>query len=73
MMSWTDMPPRLGMAIGCMTSEPRPVARKTGMSPMTVVAVVMRQGRMRLRPASRTRLRISAMLAGERSRKFCSR
>ena len=36
------MPPIEGMAIGCITSEPRPSARKTGMRPITVVAVVNR-------------------------------
>ena len=55
----TAMPPIEGMAIGCITSEPRPVAQKIGIRPKIVVAVVIRQGRMRLIPASSTAARIS--------------
>ena len=52
MIRLTDMPPTDGIAIGFMTSEPRPVAQKMGIRPKTVVAVVIRQGRIRLSPAS---------------------
>lgn len=48
-----------GIAIGIMTSEPRPLAQKIGSRPMTVVAVVIRQGRIRFKPASITASRIS--------------
>ena len=41
-MRLTDMPPIEGIAIGCMASEPRPVAQKTGKRPKMVVAVVIR-------------------------------
>ena len=43
----TTMPPTDGMAIGCITSEPRPVAQKMGIRPKMVVEIVIRQGRMR--------------------------
>lgn len=62
----TAMPPTDGIAIGCITSDPRPVAQKMGMSPKTVVAIVIRHGRMRLRPASMTAVRISPMDANAR-------
>ena len=61
------MPPTDGMAIGCITSEPRPSARNTGIRPMTVVAVVIRQGRMRFMPASTTMSRTSWIDCGVRS------
>src|SRR5262245_7129297 len=34
-MRLTAMPPTDGIAIGCITSEPRPVAQKMGMRPKT--------------------------------------
>jgi hypothetical protein len=49
-----DIPPTLGIAIGCITSQPRPCVRKIGISPMTVVAVDMISGRARLSPAFMT-------------------
>ena len=56
----TTMPPTDGMAIGCITSEPRPVAQKMGIRPKTVVEIVIRQARMRLRPACTTASRRSS-------------
>lgn len=49
------MPPKIGIAIGPMTSAPRPVALNIGNSASTVVAVVIRQGRTRRSPPSITR------------------
>ena len=44
-MTSTAMPPKLGMAMGIMMSEPRPVEVSTGRSARRVVAVVIRQAR----------------------------
>ncbi|MEX2560765.1 MAG: hypothetical protein WD403_12665, partial [Pirellulales bacterium] len=60
------MPPTLGMAIGCITSEPRPWVRKIGIKPMTVVAVEISSGRTRFKPACITHSRISSTLLGSR-------
>ena len=46
-----NIPPKLGIAIGTMTSAPRPVDVRTGTSDSIVVAVVIKQGRIRLSPA----------------------
>ena len=46
------IPPTLGMAIGTMISDPRPVDVSTGMSARIVVAVVIRHGRTRRAPAA---------------------
>ena len=56
----TAMPPRDGIAIGCITSEPRPVAQKIGIRPKMVVEIVIRHGRIRFRPACSTASRISS-------------
>ena len=40
------MPPKVGMAIGTMMSDPRPVLVKTGRSASRVVAVVIIAGRL---------------------------
>jgi uncharacterized protein len=55
-----EMPPMMGRAIGSSRSAPRPVEVSTGSSARKVVAVVIRQGRMRRRPASTTLARTSA-------------
>ena len=47
----TAIPPTVGIAIGFITSEPRPVDRRIGIKAIIVVAEVIRQGRIRLRPA----------------------
>ena len=49
--SATSMPPKTGMAMGIMTSAPRPVEVRTGRRARIVVADVIRAGRARLRPA----------------------
>ena len=54
------MPPTLGMAIGTMMSEPRPEDVSTGIRARIVVAVVIKQGRQRRRPASTVASRASA-------------
>ena len=41
------MPPTIGAAIRFYTSDPLPVAHTIGMSPMSVVAIVMNFGRSR--------------------------
>ena len=46
------IPPKLGRAMGTITSAPFPCEVKTGMSAKIVVAVVMRAGLTLLRPAS---------------------
>jgi len=58
------MPPTTGSTIGCMSSEPRPVDQRTGMSESSVVALVMIAGRRRRRPAWKTRRWTSAMSRG---------
>ncbi len=58
-MRLTAIPPMMGMAIGCITSLPRPVDQKIGRRPNTAVAVVIRHGRMRLSPASNTASRMN--------------
>ena len=42
-----SMPPKIGMAIGTIKSDPRPVLVRTGKSANRVVAVVIKQGRTR--------------------------
>ena len=44
----TSMPPKEGIAIGTMTSEPLPVEVSTGMRARIVVAEVIRHGRILL-------------------------
>jgi len=46
------IPPKEGIAMGTIISEPLPVDVKTGISARKVVAVVIRQGRTRLIAAS---------------------
>jgi hypothetical protein len=41
------MPPTLGAAMGCVTSNPEPVVNMIGISPRTVVATVINFGRKR--------------------------
>ena len=45
------IPPTVGMAMGTMISDPRPVEVSTGKSASIVVALVMRAGRTRRVPA----------------------
>jgi hypothetical protein len=45
------IPPTTGSTIGCISSDPRPVAQSTGISESIVVALVMMAGRRRRRPA----------------------
>lgn len=45
------IPPKEGIAIGTIISEPRPVEVRTGISARIVVAVVIRQGRILRIPA----------------------
>jgi hypothetical protein len=45
------IPPKEGIAIGTIISEPRPVEVKTGISARMVVAVVIRHGRILRIPA----------------------
>jgi hypothetical protein len=61
------------IAIGCITSEPRPCVRKIGSRPNTVVAVVISRGRTRFNAASMTSNRTSSTLCGTRSLKLSSR
>jgi hypothetical protein len=58
------MPPKVGIAMGTMMSEPRPVDVSTGTSARIVVAEVIRQGRTRRSPAAITAARISPMVFG---------
>jgi len=46
------IPPKDGIAIGTMMSEPRPVDVRTGINANTVVAVVIRHGLTRRKAAS---------------------
>lgn len=46
------IPPKEGMAMGIMMSEPRPVDVRTGINARSVVAVVVKHGRSRCRLAS---------------------
>ena len=55
------MPPKEGIAMGTMISDPRPVEVRIGINANTVVAVVIIQGRARLTPASIVARRISVM------------
>ncbi len=48
------MPPTDGMAIGFITSEPRPVAQKMGIKPKMVVEIVIKLGPIRFKPACTT-------------------
>ena len=54
----TNIPPKMGIAIGTIMLLPFPVAVKTGKSAMSVVAVVIKQGLIRRLPASITVVRI---------------
>ena len=65
--------PKGATRMGCITSDPRPVAQKIGASPSTVVVVVMRQARIRRRPPSTTASRSSSRLANSRPSKTSSR
>ena len=65
------MPPKLGIAIGIMTSLPLPVEVKMGNNASMVVAVVMRQGRIRFSPASMTDALISSVVLGLFLSKVC--
>ncbi|GEM_PF-1074669 len=56
------MPPKTGMAMGIVMSEPRPDELSSGSRARIVVAVVIRQGRMRRLPAAITALRISGQV-----------
>jgi len=67
------IPPKEGMAIGTMTSEPRPVEVSTGISARMVVAVVIRQGLTRRSPASIVASRISFTDEGVLLEKICFR
>jgi len=60
------MPPKVGIAIGTMMSDPRPVDVSTGKSARIVVAVVIRAGRMRRCPASIVAARTSSIVRGRR-------
>ena len=63
------IPPKVGMAMGIMISEPRPVDVRIGMRAMSVVAVVIRQGRTRFRAPLMVVRRISSTLVGLSSAK----
>jgi len=60
------MPPNEGIAIGTMMSDPRPFDVRTGSNARMVVAVVIRQGRIRRLPASSVAVRISETVSGAR-------
>ena len=72
-MSSMSMPPKAGMAMGIMMSEPRPVEVRTGSRARMVVAVVMRQARTRRLPAWMMRVWISCFVLMFLSRKSCVR
>ena len=55
------MPPTVGIAIGFITSEPRPVDKRMGIRAIIVVATVIRQGRIRFRHASTVASRTSSI------------
>ena len=59
-----SIPPKAGIAIGIITSEPFPVEVKMGIKASSVVAVVIMQGNTLRFPASSTALRISRTLLG---------
>jgi hypothetical protein len=59
--SSTHVPPKTGQDIALATSAPRPVEIRTGTRAMIVVKVVIKYGRIRLRPASTVALRMSAI------------
>ncbi len=67
------MPPKEGIAIGTITSEPRPVEVRTGSNANIVVAVVIRQARMRRWPARTVASRISFFVSLLCSLKDCSK
>jgi hypothetical protein len=58
------MPPKAGIAIGIMISDPLPVEVKMGTKANKVVAVVIMQGNTLRLPASRTAFRISSTVLG---------
>lgn len=60
----TVIPPKVGIAIGIMISEPLPALVRTGKRASSVVAVVIRQGRTRFNPASNTAALIAAFEVG---------
>ena len=59
------MPPKEGMAMGTMTSAPRPVEVSTGIRARIVVAVVIMQGLTRRRLASMVACLISWTVPGD--------
>ena len=65
---WISMPPKVGIDMGTMMSEPLPVEVRIGNSAMSVTEVVMAAGRTRRNPAKTTASLISAFVCGLRSR-----
>lgn len=68
-----SMPPKVGMAMGIMTSDPRPEEVNTGRRARIVVAMVIMAGRTRLVAASMMRSWICSRFSGGASLKRCSR
>jgi hypothetical protein len=63
-MTTTVIPPKVGMAMGTIMSEPRPVEVMTGIKASMVVETVIMAGLIRLVPAVTTASRISAIVDG---------
>ena len=59
-----SIPPKLGIAIGIIMSDPLPVDVNTGSKANIVVAVVIKQGRILFLPASITDALISFFVLG---------
>ena len=64
LISANAIPPKDGMAMGIMISEPRPVEVSTGISAIIVVPTVINAGFIRLKPASMTARRTSSFVPG---------
>ena len=62
--SATAIPPKVGIAIGTMMSEPRPVDVSTGSRARIVVAVVMSAARIRSRAPSIVAVRMAWIVSG---------
>ena len=62
--TWIIIPPKSGMAIGTIMSDPFPVDVSTGISAMIVVAAVIMAGRTLFVPASRTDILTASRVVG---------
>ena len=66
---WISIPPKVGIDMGIIISDPLPVEVSTGRSAISVVAVVITAGRTLFKPAWTTASLISSLVCGSLSRK----